>query len=378
MKRKVLSYAALAIAVFISVQITCHAYSQYAWDCTLREMNDSMQQTEAKTLSLAKSNRSVLEDALKQTQELLDSISNDQVSDPNTITSLKAFCTEAEELLMCELADIPESDDPLQESHDLEQSVLNNSSMSEAYKKTAVEITDAIESVNASAAEKVRQETDVAREELKATLSKASEALSASEGKVADATVREELSDGIDEATSLLESGSKDELLAIRDTIVGLQETVNESVKTAEEEKAAADARAAEEEAKSAQAAQASEQQQSTDATSQTSSGAVQQDIWYVSYTNAYDTSTAAADGSVTQWEEGYFIAHEWSENGQMILSKPAYVVVDGTTYKFVSSMTVSYDTYWEEIEGYVHANGGIGFQTCVSGGYLVTHYEPA
>ena len=68
--------------------------------------------------------------------------------------------------------------------------------MSEAYKKTAVEITDAIESVNASAAEKVRQETDVAREELKATLSKASEALSASEGKVADATVREELSDG--------------------------------------------------------------------------------------------------------------------------------------------------------------------------------------
>ena len=43
----------------------------------------------------------------------------------------------------------------------------------------------------------------------------------------------------------------------------------------------------------------------------------------------AYDTSTAAADGSVTQWEEGYFIAHEWSENGQMILSKPAYVVVD-------------------------------------------------
>ena len=40
--------------------------------------------------------------------------------------------------------------------------------------------------------------------------------------------------------------------------------------------------------------------------------------------------------------------------------------------------MTVSYDTYWEEIEGYVHANGGIGFQTCVSGGYLVTHYEPA
>ncbi len=29
-------------------------------------------------------------------------------------------------------------------------------------------------------------------------------------------------------------------------------------------------------------------------------------------------------------------------------------------------------------MEGWVHANGGIGMQTCVEGGgYLINHYEP-
>lgn len=60
-----------------------------------------------------------------------------------------------------------------------------------------------------------------------------------------------------------------------------------------------------------------------------------------------------------------------------MIASKPSTVVVNGKTYHYVSSKVVSRDTTWDQVEGYVHANGGIGFQTCYGDGYLITHYEP-
>ena len=52
--------------------------------------------------------------------------------------------------------------------------------------------------------------------------------------------------------------------------------------------------------------------------------------------------------------------------------------MVDGRTYRYVSSMVVPRDTEWSEVSGFAYANGGIGFQTCdPSGGYLITHYEP-
>lgn len=99
---------------------------------------------------------------------------------------------------------------------------------------------------------------------------------------------------------------------------------------------------------------------------------------WHINYSNAYGTGSAASDGSVTKWADGYYIAHNWSDNGAKITGRTEYVEVDGKTYRLAGSQEVSRDTTWEEVEGWVHANGGIGMQTCVEGGgYLINHYEP-
>lgn len=98
---------------------------------------------------------------------------------------------------------------------------------------------------------------------------------------------------------------------------------------------------------------------------------------WYVSYTNFYGGDSANADGTLAEWRDGYYVAHNWSSNGKAIASRPKTVVVNGKTYTYKGEQVVSRGTTWGQVEGYVHNNNGIGFQTCVSGGYLVTHYEP-
>lgn len=99
---------------------------------------------------------------------------------------------------------------------------------------------------------------------------------------------------------------------------------------------------------------------------------------WYVSYRGTDDPSTANADGSTSEWMDGYYVAHSWSSGGQMIASKPNTVVVDGKTYEYVSAITVPQDTTWDQVSEFVYQNGGIGFQTCVgNGNVIITHYEP-
>lgn len=99
---------------------------------------------------------------------------------------------------------------------------------------------------------------------------------------------------------------------------------------------------------------------------------------WYVSYRGTDDPSKANADGSTSEWMDGYYVAHSWSSGGQMIASKPNTVVVDGKTYEYVSSITVPQDTTWDQVSEFVYKNGGIGFQTCVgNGNVIITHYEP-
>lgn len=75
---------------------------------------------------------------------------------------------------------------------------------------------------------------------------------------------------------------------------------------------------------------------------------------WHVNYRNEYGTPSAAADGAVTQWDDNYYIAHNWSDNGKMITSQPEYVEVNGTTYKFAGSQEVARDTYYDDIKDWV------------------------
>lgn len=106
-------------------------------------------------------------------------------------------------------------------------------------------------------------------------------------------------------------------------------------------------------------------------------SGASGSDTWYVNYYNHYGSSTANGE-DVTQWADGYFIAHSNTDNGRRIASKPVYVVVDGRRYRYISCQYVPRNSeYTEELKSWAHANGGIAFQTCAGDSYLITHYEP-
>lgn len=99
--------------------------------------------------------------------------------------------------------------------------------------------------------------------------------------------------------------------------------------------------------------------------------------IWYVDYETDFSAKEADPDGGVIQWKPGYFIAHDWSENGRRIRDKILYVVVDRILYHYVSSKVCPKTTEWEDLESFVAAKEGIGFQTCYGDQLLVTHYEP-
>ena len=99
--------------------------------------------------------------------------------------------------------------------------------------------------------------------------------------------------------------------------------------------------------------------------------------VWSFNYYNDFGAAYADANGAMTQWKDGYYIAHDWSYNGKMIASKPKVVNVDGMLYRYIDSTIVSRDSTWGQISWWVYRNNGIGFQTCCSGGYLITHYEP-
>lgn len=184
------------------------------------------------------------------------------------------------------------------------------------------------------------------------------------------------LSDKITEATAAIESATDPDALNtyasdIQTATDELQADHDAYVKQKEKEAAEAAAR----KKAAAAAAAAAQAQQSQTAASSSSSGS--SDNWNVSAVPSYGTAAAPADGSVGEWQSGYYIAHDWSAAGQQIASKPAHVTVNGQVYHYVSSMVVPADTTWDSVAGFVYANGGIGFQTCVGNQRLITHYEP-
>ena len=54
--------------------------------------------------------------------------------------------------------------------------------------------------------------------------------------------------------------------------------------------------------------------------------------------------------------------------------------MIDGVTYQYAGEQVLSQSAKFDEaLKSFVYANGGIGFQTCLSGtgNILVLHYEP-
>ena len=186
--------------------------------------------------------------------------------------------------------------------------------------------------------------------------------------EVQDETVLDELSDAINTAQQAIDAGFSVEEKATYQDITNAINESSEAVKASNEEyleaKAAEEAAAAEAAAKS-----------SSSSTSSSSSSSSQDSIWYVSYIPYTQADLDA--GYLCEWQTNYFLAHNWSENGKKIASMPTYVVVNGITYKYVSSIKIAKDTLWADYRDFVYENDGIGFQTCSGNLHLITHYEP-
>lgn len=351
---------AIAIAVVFAFVLTLTVMeSAYAF----REMHgaytDLTSELSASKTDLEKA-RQELQASVDETETLLDATTEDQVDDPAVLSDTAEHLASARTHLSAEPADAEEQPHWLMEILGLRDAVDENAATAETMRTDTDTLDTDRDTVNQSVHRKQVADARTALANLTETM-RAS--LADSEGQVQDESTRKALSTAIQNAEALLADKSADDLTAYQsatDQLNAAKTSVDESIaakKAAEEA-----ARKAEEERKARGSAA-----QDANAT----------DTWHVTYYNAYGTEEADANGAVTQWADRYFIAHDWSSNGQRILSKPAHVVVDGQTYHYVSSRVVTRDTTWSQIQGFAQANEGIAFQTCYGANYLITHYEP-
>lgn len=354
--RKVAVAIAVAFAFILTLTVMESAYA-------FQEMHGAYTDLTSE-FSTAKTDleetRQELQASVDETKALLDATTEDQVDDPAILSDTTEHLASARTHLSAEPADAEERPHWLLEIPGLRDAVGENTTTAETMRTATDTLNADRDAINQSMHRKQVADARAALTDLVATMQTS---LADSEGQVQDESTREALSTAIQNAESLLADESADDLVVYQsatDELNAAKASVDESIaakKAAEEA-----ARKAEEERRARGSAA-----QDANAT----------DTWHVTYYNAYRTEEADANGAVTQWADRYFIAHDWSSNGQRIMSKPAHVVVDGQTYHYVSSRVVTRDTTWSQIQGFAQANGGIAFQTCYGANYLITHYEP-
>ena len=300
-----------------------------------------------------------LQKALDMADTTLKSVKDEQVLDPDTLDNLKAVVDGAKPLLT-DPGEEPASDEfILQRVYDYGQLADACDKQENKVSENIALVNVGVESVNDSVTAKQRDDA------MKATAAKVDEAkdvLDKSDGAVLNDTNRNALNGLIDEANALVGNAdaTKEQLDDETNRLQGGIDNVNADMQAKVEHDEAV--RKAEEEKKARGSA---------------SAGSNATDTWSPSYFNAYGTAAADDSGALTQWADNYFIAHDWSANGKRIASRPAHVVINGTTYHYVSEMVVSRDTYFNDTKAFCYANNGIAFQTCYGANYLITHYEP-
>lgn len=354
--RKVAVAIALVFSLVLALTVMESAYA-------FQEMHDVHADLTSE-LSASKNDleeaRQELQASVDETKTLLDATTDDQVDDPAVLSDTAEHLASARTHLSTKPTDTEEQPYWLMEIPGLRNAIDENAATAETMREDADTLDADRDATNQSMH---RKQVADARAALTDLVEAMRTNLADSEGQVQDESTKDALSTAIQNAESLLADESADDLTAYQsatDKLNAAKASVDESVaakKAAEEA-----ARKAEEERKARGSAA-----QDANAT----------DTWHVTYYNAYGTEEADANGAVTQWADRYFIAHDWSSNGQRIMSKPAHVVVDGQTYHHVSSRVVTRDTTWSQIQGFAQANGGIAFQTCYGANYLITHYEP-
>lgn len=300
-----------------------------------------------------------LQKALDTADAILKSVTDEQVLDPDTLNNLKTATDEAKPLLT-DPGEEPTSDEfILQRIYDYEQLAGACDTQENEVTENIVSVNVGVKSVNDSVTAKQR---DDAMKATTAKVDEAKDALDKSKDAVLDNTNRDALNGLIDEANALVGNAeaTKEQLDDETNRLQSGIDSVNADMQAKVEHDEAV--RKAEEEKKARGSA---------------SAGSNATDTWQPSYFNAYGTDAADPSGALTQWADNYFVAHNWSANGKRIASRPAHVIINGTTYHYVSEMVVSRGTYLDDVAAFCYANNGIAFQTCYGANYLITHYEP-
>nr|WP_303181845.1 FIVAR domain-containing protein [Lachnoclostridium phocaeense] len=372
-KSRFASHPALArggLAALTAISAGIIAASAYGSEWAIRQ-NQTLQKTEAHLIQNIDNEKKDRNSFIQDAETLVSSVTEEQVADPDVLISLKKILGEEKQDTPVHPTDVKEATAGFYRNYcELKSSIQDNRTILKDMEDCNERLSDIIKKVEVS---KHAKDLENSRNALTDEVDSAKETLTSSEGKVADNATRGTLQETITKAEEVLSREDVDDISVYNNAKKNIEEaktSVEASIAKQQEIEASAARRAsaaryASEEAAKNTAGNGGQAKKSGDGT------------WYVDYSNAYYTGSAAADGSVTQWADGYYIAHSWSSGGQAIASRPGTVVVNGRTYRYVSSMVVPEGTTWDSVSGFVHANGGIGFQTCVDGGYLITHYEP-
>lgn len=342
-------------ALTIAIAATSVAYATQTVDSKLNGVTGRYQ-TAQKSLDIKQDE---LQKALDTADATLKSVTDEQVLDESTLDNLKTTADEAKPLLT-DPGEEPSSDEfILKRIYSYEQLADACDKQENKVSENIVLVNIGVKSVNDSVTAKQRDDA------MKATAAKVDEAkdvLDKSKNAVLDNTNRDALNGLIDEANALISNANatKKQLDDGTNRLQSGIDSVNADMKAKVEHDEAV--RKAEDEKKARGSA---------------SAGSNATDTWQPSYFNAYGTEAADPSGALTQWADNYFIAHNWSTNGKRIASRPAHVIINGTTYHYVSEMVVSPDTYFDDVETFCYANNGIAFQTCYGANRLITHYEP-
>lgn len=296
--------------------------------------------------------------------KLLEGATEESVDDVSVLDTARDALEKAQEVVDANIGDVESGVllGVMSEHEDLEKAITDGENL---LKSVELSIDSLSYSYNELSDSIVSRKVADARDELSNLMLDATEKYAKSKGKVADEGVRSELEEYISLAKELLKSEdiSESVVQSINNCISGIEssmESVDDSILKQEEiEKRQKEL----------------EEQNNREVSVSEAASSLESDTWFVEYTVGYHTYQLGE--GVVKWEEGYYVAHNTNVNGQRIASCVPYVVVDGVKYKYVSKMTVPETSTWDEIQDFVLANGGIGFQTCVDDGYLVTHYEP-
>jgi hypothetical protein len=222
-----------------------------------------------------------------------------------------------------------------------------------------------------------------AKDALQSSSDSAQDVLDRTEGEVHDNAIRQTLADAIDAGNALLGGDqllSADVYSSVQGKIDNASQAVSDDHAQWQKEKEEEEERQRQAEAEAVAAARVSSSSQEAAESSSSASGGNSSDgAWYISYRGNDQEGTANADGSISEYREGCFIAHRSGPNGKIIATKPSRIVVDGKSYHYVCSTVVASDSAFADAYAYARQNGGIGLMTCTipAGGDIIVHYEP-